>query len=54
MPNLQLQLVVAFCDRNCNVIAPFIAAPGNCKESPLLKKALPQVTRIAKKVGRSD
>jgi transposase len=43
--------VVAVCDRNCNVIAPFIAAPGNRNESPLLKEALPQVTRIAKKVG---
>lgn len=43
--------VVPFCDRNCNVIAPFVAAPGNRNESPLLKKALPQVTRIAKKVG---
>jgi hypothetical protein len=21
--------VVAFCDRNCNVIAPFVSAPGN-------------------------
>lgn len=43
--------VVAVCDRHCNVIAPFIAAPGNRNESPLLKKALPQVTRIAKQVG---
>jgi len=43
--------VVPFCDRNCNVIAPFVAAPGNRNESPLLQKALPQVTRIAKKVG---
>ncbi|MGK7905951.1 MAG: transposase [Synechococcus sp.] len=43
--------VVAFCDRNCNVIAPFVAAHGNRNESPLLKKALPLVTRIAKKVG---
>ena len=43
--------VVAFCDRNCNVIAPFIAAPGNRNESPLLKAALPQVTRIAQQVG---
>jgi transposase len=50
--------VVAFCvhgvslgNRNCNVIAPFIAAPGNRNESPLLQKALPQVTRIAQKVG---
>ncbi|MBD1848167.1 transposase [Cyanobacteria bacterium FACHB-63] len=43
--------VVAFCDRNCNVIAPFIAAPANRNESPLLQTALPQVTRIAQKVG---
>ena len=21
--------IVAFCDRNCNVIAPFVKAPGN-------------------------
>ena len=43
--------VVAFCDRNGNVIAPFIAAPGNCNESPLLKQALPQLTDIAQVVG---
>ena len=43
--------MVAFCDRNCNVIAPFISAPGNRNESPLLKAALPQVTRIAQAVG---
>lgn len=43
--------VVAFCDRRCNIIAPFIAAPGNRHESPLLLKALPQVTHIAKHVG---
>ena len=42
---------VAFCDRNCNIIAPFIAAPGNRNESPLLKEALPQVSRIAQQVG---
>ena len=43
--------VVAFCDRHCNVIAPFVSAPGNRNESPLLKTALPQVTRIAQTVG---
>lgn len=43
--------VVAFCDRNCNVIAPFVSAPGNRNESPLLKTALPQVTHIAQTVG---
>jgi transposase len=43
--------VVAFCDRNCNVIAPFISAPGNRNELPLLLKALPHVTGIAKMIG---
>ena len=43
--------VVAFCDRNCNVIASFVAAPGNRNESPLLKQALPQVTSMAKAIG---
>src|SRR3954451_16459664 len=43
--------VVAFCDRNCNVIAPFVPAPGNRNESPLLREALPKVMRIAREVG---
>jgi hypothetical protein len=43
--------VVAFCDRNCNVIAPFVSAPGNRNESPLLREALPRLTRIAKAIG---
>jgi len=43
--------VVAFCDRNCNIIAPFISAPGNHNESPLLREALPVVTRIADSIG---
>ena len=43
--------VVAFCDRNCNVVAPFVAAPGNHNESPLLRTAMPNVMRIARSVG---
>ena len=49
--------VVAFCDRNCNVIAPFVAAPGNhnesplLHESPLLRAALPNVMRTARSAG---
>jgi hypothetical protein len=43
--------VVAVCDRNCNAIAPFVSAPGNQNESPLLRDALPEVTRIAREVG---
>ena len=43
--------IVAFCDRHCNVIAPFVSAPGNHNESPLLRAALPLVKRIAASVG---
>jgi hypothetical protein len=43
--------VVAFRDRRCNVIAPFVTAPGNRNESPLLREALPEVRRIAREVG---
>src|SRR6202166_3410199 len=43
--------VVAFCDRRCNVIAPFVVAPGNRNEAPLLREALPEVMRIVRQVG---
>jgi hypothetical protein len=43
--------VVAFCDRRCNVIAPFVSAPANHNESPLLREALPEVMRIARIAG---
>lgn len=43
--------IVAFCDRRCNVIAPFVSAPGNLNESPLLRQALPPLMRIAQSVG---
>jgi transposase len=43
--------VVPFCDRKCNVICPFVAAPGNRNESPILREVLPKLTRIAKAVG---
>lgn len=43
--------VVAFCDRNANVISPFIAAPGNRNESPLLRPSMSKVTNTAKTAG---
>jgi transposase len=43
--------VVAICDRRCNVLAPFVAAPGNHNELPLLVPALSALTDIAKAVG---
>jgi transposase len=43
--------VVAFCDRHCNVIAPFVSAPGNRNESPLLREALPKLSEMARAIG---
>jgi hypothetical protein len=43
--------IVAFCDRNYNVNAAFVSAPSNRDESPPLKEALPQLTRIAKAIS---
>lgn len=43
--------VVAFCDRDCNVIAPFVAAAGNRNESPLLRDALPRLSQMARAIG---
>ena|ERR1700733_1249354 len=43
--------VVAFCDRRCNVMAPFVVAPGNCNEAPLLKEALLEAMCIVREVG---
>lgn len=43
--------VVAFCDRNCNIISPFVTAPGNRNESPLFKTALTQVMSTVRTVG---
>jgi hypothetical protein len=31
--------LVAFWDRLCNLIAPFVPAPGNRNESPMLHEA---------------
>ena len=43
--------VFALCDRNCNVIAPMIFAPGNKNESPLIREAMGPLKSIAKAVG---
>ena len=43
--------IVVYCDRNCNIIAPFITASGNRNESPLYRKAIPLVTQIARAIG---
>jgi len=43
--------VVAFCDRNCNVIAPFVRAPANRNESIMLKPGIGKLVHNAKLIG---
>jgi hypothetical protein len=45
--------VVVFCDKNCNVIAPFVSAPANKNESPLLLNALKSLKDVASSIGAS-
>jgi hypothetical protein len=43
--------VVPFCDRNCNVISPFVSAPGNRNETKLLAPAIINLRKISKNIG---
>lgn len=43
--------VVPFCDRNCNIIAPFVTASGNRNEVKLLDPAIKSLKKIAKNIG---
>jgi hypothetical protein len=42
---------VALCDRNCNIIAPIVVAPGNRNETVLLIPAISNLKKITKAVG---
>jgi hypothetical protein len=42
---------VPFCDRNCNVIVPFVDASGNRNETILLIPAISSLKKITKIVG---
>lgn len=44
---------VTICDRNCNVVCPLVAAPGNKNESPLFKPLFSELKRLFKKLGVS-
>ena len=43
--------VVAICDRNCNVVAPFLTAAGNRNECPLFPEAFTKLKTIVKTLG---
>jgi transposase len=44
--------VVAFVDRNCNVLSPMVVAPGNRHEGPLFGKAFTFLKDIFKRLGK--
>ncbi|MDP4725339.1 MAG: hypothetical protein NWS47_03505 [Alphaproteobacteria bacterium] len=43
--------IAAFCDRLCNIIAPFATAPGNRHESEMFPESFEPLKKIIKKVG---
>ena len=45
--------IVAICDRNRNIIAPFLAAPGNASEMTLFPNAFKALKKIIKQLGIS-
>jgi hypothetical protein len=45
------KVVVAFCDRHCNVIGPFVSAPDNRNDLPLLRDALLRLSQMASAIG---
>jgi len=48
---MQGDKTVAFCDRNCNIISPFVRAPANRNETIMLKPGLEQLALSAKAAG---
>ena len=45
--------IAAFCDRFCNVIAPFVTAPGNRHESKMFPESFEHLKQITKKLSIS-
>lgn len=43
--------MVPCCDRNCNIIGPFVSGPGNRNEVVMLNSALESLVKVAKTVG---
>lgn len=51
--HMKSEKIVAFVDRNCNVLSPMTVAPGNKHEGPLFKKAFKSLKNLFKRMGRS-
>jgi hypothetical protein len=50
---LSEKVLLAFVDRNCNVLSPMIVAPGNRHEGPLFVRAFGFLKDIFKKMNKS-
>lgn len=51
--HMKSEKIVAFVDRNCNVLSPMTIAPGNRHEGPLFGKAFTFLKDILKRVGKT-
>jgi transposase len=51
--HMKSEKIVAFVDRNCNVLSPMVVAPGNRHEGPLFEKAFGFLKNILKRIGKS-
>lgn len=51
--HMKSEKIVAFVDRNCNVLSPMVVAPGNRHECPLFEKAFGFLKDILKRMGKS-
>ena len=51
--HMKSEKIVAFVDRNCNVLSPMVVAPGNRLEGPLFEKAFGFLKNILKRIGKS-
>jgi len=51
--HMKSEKVVAFVDRNCNVLSPMTIAPGNRHEGPLFGKAFAFLKDIFKRIGKT-
>lgn len=51
--HMKSEKIVAFVDRNCNVLSPMTVAPGNRHEGPLFEKAFGFLKDILKRMGKS-
>lgn len=50
--HMKSEKIVAFVDRNCNVLSPMTVAPGNRHEGPLFDKAFGFLKDILKRMGK--